>query len=131
MKGLDTNVLVRYLTQDDAAQAAKASAVIDDAISKQEKLQIDEVVFCELVWVLRGAYGLDKPTVVGVLDRLLSAAQFTLNDRDLVVASVTAFRDGGGDFADYLLGLRNRKAGCTRTATFDRPLKSSDLFEVL
>jgi predicted nucleic-acid-binding protein len=131
MRGLDTNVVVRYLTQDDPVQARKASALIDEAISKQEKLHLDEVVLCELVWVLRGAYRLDKQTVVGVLDRILSAGQFSILDRDLVADAMNAFRDGGGDFADYLLGHRNRKAGCNVTATFDRPLERSDLFQLL
>lgn len=131
MKGLDTNVLVRYLTQDDPVQARKASALIDEAIASQEKLHLDEVVLCELVWVLRGAYRLDKQTVVGVLDRILSAGQFSILDRDLVADAVNAFRDGGGDFADYLLGHRNRKAGCSVTVTFDRPLRPSDLFQLL
>jgi predicted nucleic-acid-binding protein len=110
--GLDTNLLVRYLTQDDAVQAGKASAVIEDAVSKQVKLHIDDIVLCELVWVLRGAYDLDKQTIVGVLERILGAAQFSLADRDVLADSVRAFREGGGDYAKYLLALRNRKAGC-------------------
>lgn len=131
MRGLDTNVLVRYLTQDDPVQARKASTLIDQAISNQEKLHVDEVVLCELVWVLLGAYALDKQAVVGVLDRIQSAGQFSILDRDLLADAVNSFRDGGGDFADYLLGHRNRKAGCSVTATFDRPLKRSDLFQLL
>jgi predicted nucleic-acid-binding protein len=131
MKGLDTNVLVRYLTQDDAAQARAASAFIEDARANREKLHLDDVVLCELVWVLRGAYGLDKPALVNVLEQLLAAGQFSLADRDLITDALAAFRAGAGDFADYVLGYRNRKLGCTVTATFDRPLKRSDLFQQL
>jgi predicted nucleic-acid-binding protein len=131
MTGLDTNVLVRYLTQDDRAQARKANALIDGAAGKGESLHLDVVVLCELVWVLRGAYSFGKETVVGALERLIDAAQFSVDDRDLLRETVGAYRAGRGDFADYVLGFRNRKVGCNRTMTFDRALKKSSLFTVL
>jgi predicted nucleic-acid-binding protein len=131
MTGLDTNVLVRYLAQDDPAQARKANSLIDGAVGKGEPLHLDVVVLCELVWVLRGAYRFGKQTVVDALERILDAAQFSVEDRDLVRESLGAYRVGQGDFADYVLGLRNRKGGCRATATFDLALKKSELFTVL
>ena len=131
MTGLDTNVLVRYLAQDDPAQARKANSLIDGAVGKGEPLHLDVVVLCELVWVLRGAYRFGKQTVGDALERILDAAQFSVEDRDLVREALEAYRAGQGDFADYVLGLRNRQAGCSATATFDRALKKSELFTVL
>jgi predicted nucleic-acid-binding protein len=131
MTGLDTNVLVRYLTQDDLAQARKANAVIDGAVSSGERLHLDLVVLCELVWVLRGAYEFGKLTVIEALAKILDAAQFSVEDRDLLREALEAYRIGQGDFADYVLGLRNRNAGCSSTATFDRALKRNVLFTVL
>lgn len=131
MTGLDTNVLVRYLTQDDLAQARKANAVVDGAVGSGERLHLDVVVLCELVWVLRGAYEFGKQTVIEALAKILDAAQFSVEDRDLLREAVEAYRAGQGDFADYVLGLRNRKAGCGGTVTLDRSLKRNELFRTL
>jgi predicted nucleic-acid-binding protein len=129
--GLDTNVLVRYLTQDDAAQARRANAVVAAALEKGERCRLDSVVLCELVWVLRGAYGCDKATILDTLERILATAQFDIGDKDLVRLALEDHRGGSGDFADYLIGHRNREAGCASTATFDRRLRSSAVFRVL
>jgi predicted nucleic-acid-binding protein len=129
--GLDTNVLVRYLTQDDPVQARRANAVVAAAREKSERCRLDSVVLCELVWVLRGAYGYDKPTVIDVLERILMTAQFDIGEKDLVRRALEDHRLGAGDFADYLIGHSNREAGCASTATFDRRLKSSSVFRVL
>ena len=131
MIGLDTNVLVRYLTQDDLVQARRANAVVAAALEKGERCRLDSVVLCELVWVLRGAYGYDKATVVDTLERILMTAQFDIGDKDLVRRALEDHRLGPGDFADYLIGHSNREAGCASTATFDRRLKSSAVFRVL
>ena len=131
MIGLDTNIVVRYLTQDDPGQTKKANALIADAVAKSEKLHLDVVVVCELVWVLRDAYAFDKKTVVGALEKILSAAQFSIQNRDAVAEALTAYRFGGGDFADYVIGVLNQTAHCVVTMTFDRALKSTPLFSLL
>jgi predicted nucleic-acid-binding protein len=131
MKGVDTNVLVRYLTQDDPAQSRRANAIIDEALTGGDRVHVDVVVFCELVWVLRAAYGFARAVVADTLTRLLGAAQLSLEDRDLLRQASQLYLDGSGDFADYVLALRNRAAGCDVTLTFDRGLGRSDLFQVL
>jgi len=131
MRGLDTNVLVRYLTQDDPRQSKRANAVIESALASEDRLHVDTTVLCELVWVLREAYGLDRATVVAALLQLMDAAQLSLNDRDLVREAAHRYRAGPGDFADYIIGLRNRAAGCKTTLTFDRAHKRSELFSLL
>lgn len=131
MTGLDTNVLVRYLTQDDPRQAREANALISGTLEKGERCFIAAVVLCELVWVLRGAYRLEKATVAMALDRILATAQFDIDDRDVVRRALEDYRTGRGDFADYVIGNHNRESGCPTTATFDRRLKGSALFRVL
>jgi predicted nucleic-acid-binding protein len=131
MIGLDTNVLVRYLTQDDRQQARRANALVAKAASERTRLFISAVALCELVWVLRAAYALDKPTIVLTLERILATAQFEIDQKDLVREALEDYRVGGGDFADYVIGRRGREMGCERTATFDRRLRPSDLFRVL
>jgi predicted nucleic-acid-binding protein len=131
MIGLDTNVLVRYLTQDEPSQAKKVDALVAGAQARRERLHVDAIVLCELVWVLRGAYDLDKETVSDALERILEAGLFSIDDRDLAREALVMYRAGKGDFADYLLGNRNRRAQCSQTVTFDRGLKGNTLFSVL
>jgi predicted nucleic-acid-binding protein len=131
MRGLDTNVLVRYLTQDDASQSRRANAVFERASAGGDRIHVDAVVLCELVWVLRTAYGHDRATVASTLAKLLEAAQLSIDDRDLVREAARRYSSGPGDFADYMLALRCRSAGCDTTLTFDRAHRASDLFTVL
>jgi predicted nucleic-acid-binding protein len=131
MKGLDTNVVVRYLTQDDPRQSRRANAVIENALAGEGRLHVDTVVLCEVVWVLGAAYQLDRATVAGTLLQLVDAAQLSLDDRDLLREAAQRYQTGPGDFADYVLGLRNRAAGCETTLTFDRAHKRDELFTLL
>jgi predicted nucleic-acid-binding protein len=129
--GLDTNVLVRYLTQDDPRQSRRANALVADVVAGGERLFVSAVVLCELVWVLRGNYALDKAEVVAALERILATAQLEIDQKDLVREALEDYRTGGGDFAVYVIGRRGQEAGCHRTATFDQHLKTSALFRVL
>ena len=131
MIGLDTNVLVRYLTQDDAAQSRKAAAVIDDAIAHSERCVIGPIVLCELLWVLRDAYDIPKGQLIDVLDRILATRQFDVIDRARVREALEAYRTGRADFADYLIGTINAAAGCAETVTFNRQLRGASGFRVL
>jgi predicted nucleic-acid-binding protein len=131
VRGLDTNVLVRYLTQDDPRQSKRANAGIDAALAGDGRLHIDTIVLCELVWVLRAAYQLDRATVAAALLQLIDAAQLSLDDRDLLREAANRYRVGPGDFADYAIGLRSRAAGCETTLTFDRAHERDALFTLL
>lgn len=131
MIGIDTNVLVRFLTLDDEEQVERVERLIDEALARSEPLHIDSIVLCETAWVLRSVYGLSREEVAGALERIVDARQFSIEDRDSVRRAVASFRSGPGDFADYLIGERNRRIGCRTTMTFDQPLGSSPLFEGL
>jgi len=131
VRGLDTNVLVRYLTQDDPAQSRQANTVIAEAVERGDQCSVGVIVLCELVWVLREAYRLDKPTIAAALEKVLDTAQLVVEQADLARRALDDYRRGRGDFADYLIGWRNRQAGCSDTVTFDRALRGSRLFRVL
>jgi len=131
IRGLDSNVVVRYLTQDDPAQARRAGAIIEGTLAKGGNCYLSVIVLCEIAWVLRGAYGLEKKPILLAFDQILETAGFLVEDRDLVREAVEQFRIGRGDFADYALGVRNQAAGCSDTVTFDRSLRGSTLFSVL
>ena len=126
--GLDTNVLVRYLTQDDPAQGALAAKVIERPGCT---CVIQPLVLAELVWVLESAYGYAKAEIAGVLDQVLRTAQFEITDKDIVWQAFAGYRTGKGDFADYYIGLANLAAGAGATVTFDKSLTHSAAFRVL
>ena len=131
MTGLDTNVLVRYLTEDDPVQARKAAACIHSAVTRGERCFLSPVVLCELSWVLIGAYEVSKADLLATLDRLLSTAQFTIGQKDAIRQALEAYRSGRADFADYVIGAMGLEAGCGITATFDRRLRGDPRFQVL
>lgn len=128
MRGLDTNVLVRYLTEDDPIQFHQADAFIEATAAAGDQCLVNAVVLCELVWVLRTAYRFEKGAVLEALDKLAATNLFAIDAKDVVGRAVEDFRRGEGDFADYLIGRWNQEAGCELTATFDRTLKDSEVF---
>lgn len=130
MRGLDTNLLVRYVTDDDAAQAAVVRALFRDMETGVERLHVSCIVLCELCWTLRG-YGYVRKDIAAVLARILAIRLFDVQDSDLVRYALEEYRQGRGDFADYLIGWQNRRAGCTDTVTFDSKLKKASGFTFL
>lgn len=132
MRGLDTNVLLRYLAGDDPAQSPIARDLIDLAEARDERFYLSTVLVCELCWTLRGQpYGLDREAIAGVVERIVGTRLFEIQDRDLVQRALADFRLGRADFADYLLSRSNAQAGCTDTVTFDRKLNGAPGFAVL
>ena len=127
MIGLDTNVLLRYLLKDDAAQAARAERELE----RDERFLIDGIVLCELVWVLEAGYGFSRADIAVALERILATAQFEIESQDLVLAALDDFRRSAADFSDCLIGRRNRGAGAPETVTFDRSLKGLQGFRLL
>ncbi len=128
MIGLDTNVLVRYLVRDEPSQAELARRTI---ATSADRLFVGTTLLCELVWVLDATYGFDRATIIETLERLLMTAEFEVEDKDLVLAALEDFRTSKADFADCLIGRRNRSAGCVETITFDRDLKGLPGFRLL
>jgi predicted nucleic-acid-binding protein len=131
MIGLDTNVLIRYLTHDDPNQSKKASAIVEEAATKGEKLLVHPIVLCELVWVLESAYDYGRSEVATTLDKILRTAQFEIPGKEVVWSAWTDYRSGKGDFADYLIGRANGQLGAVHTVTFDKALKAHKQFRIL
>jgi predicted nucleic-acid-binding protein len=130
MIGLDTNVLVRYITQDDPSQAAGATRLIEGHCSGDSPGWISSIVLCELVWVLRRAYRYQKADVLAVLDQLLITLELKVEDEEIARLAVDAYKTGGADFSDYLILLSNTAAGCETTYSFDGRLARHPAAEV-
>lgn len=131
MKGLDTNVLLRYLLHDDPAQAARAAALLEDASDRDERLTVSVVVLCEIVWVLTRSLRRGREEIVDVLEHLLESSLFEVQSREPVRRALADYLAGRGDFPDYLVGRLDESAGATSTWTFDRDLTGHPRFEVL
>jgi len=131
MIGLDTNILVRYLTQDDPKQSRKANAEIEKGLSAGEIFFIADIVVCELVWVLETAYGYDRREIHLVLEDILRTRQFRFENKDLLWKSLADYRNKKGDFADHLIGHAGHKASCCETLTFDAGLRNNPMFRVV
>lgn len=122
MIGLDTNVLVRYLTQDDPVQGEAAANLIESRCTREEPGYIALIVLCELVWVLRGAYRYDRTQIVDVLEKILHAAEIQVENEDAAWYAMQCWLTGASDFADSLIVYVNELAGCETTYTFDEKL---------
>ena len=118
MIGLDTNVLVRYIMQDEAKQSAKATKLVE-SLTADEPGFVTLVSIIELVWVLSSCYELRREQLTQALEALLRAKQLVVDQAEQVVRAVRAFAAGTADFADCLIERTAFNAGCTRTMTFD------------
>ena len=128
MIGLDTNVMVRYLTKDDETQWRKAVNVINQS----ESCFICNVVLCEMVWVLQGKpYRYSQAEIMKTLELMLQSPKFDFENRSIIYQALSATKQGKADFADYLIGAVNHHQGAIHTVTFDRKLKTIKRFQVL
>jgi len=119
MIGLDTNVLVRYITQDDAAQSKKANSLIE-ALSPDNPGYISVIVLVELIWVLKGAYEASREQLLQVVETLLRNRELIIEQSDTVWQALRMFSSGKADFADCMIASLANAAGCDYVATFDR-----------
>lgn len=119
MKGIDTNILVRYIVADDPAQFRAATRFIEHECSPREPGFINRIVLAELVWVLESSYKLPRLAIVSALRLLLGANQLSIEEVEDARAALREYQDGA-DFADSLIAAANERAGCEYTATFDR-----------
>ena len=123
MIGIDTNVLVRYLTQDDAAQAARATRFMETELGPAQQGCISVVVLVELCWVLQSLYRVTPSELLDLIDDLLRSRHLQLEHRPAVQASVHALRQSpkaSAGLADVLITHIGQALGCSHTVSFDK-----------
>ncbi len=118
MTGLDTNILVRYLVQDDAVQSPKATACIE-SFTVEHRGFVSLTALVELIWVLTSLYGMDKEGILHVLDNLLRTRTLAVEQAETVWRAVKLYRTSRADFEDCLILCSCRAAECDETLTFD------------
>jgi predicted nucleic-acid-binding protein len=129
--GLDTNVVVRYLVQDDAAQSAVATRLMERVLSATLPGLITSVTLCEIVWVLAECYGADRDRIESVIEGLLSSRQLVVEESEVVWNALRDWRGSNADFSDALIGRQVIARGGEKTVTFDRAAAKLPRFELL
>ncbi|SCK61460.1 Predicted nucleic-acid-binding protein, contains PIN domain [Variovorax sp. HW608] len=120
MPALDTNVLIRYVVQDDEAQLAAARRLIRKCVANGETLFVPVTVTLEIEWVLRASFGYPKDEVMGALSSLFSAAELSFESERALEVALQLYRNGTADFADCLHIALAAQAGESPLWTFDR-----------
>ena len=120
MIGLDTNVVVRYVAQDDPVQSPRATAWIEGRLTPENPGFISINAMAETVWVLERSFGMTSQDIASAVERLLQADVLLIENEQQVFAAMIALKQGQGSFADALIAELGAKAGCSGTLTFDR-----------
>lgn len=131
MKGLDTNVLVRYLAQDDPRQSAIATEYIETQCTADTPCFICHITLCELAWVLERLYHQDRAGISSVIEMLLQVGQLEVIEPQVVWRAVRDYKQSNADFPDHLIARLNELNGCETTLTFDKKAAKQAGFELL
>ncbi|AFZ45745.1 PilT protein domain protein [Halothece sp. PCC 7418] len=119
MYAIDTNVLIRYIIEDDPEQAQKATEAIEQLTTEKQGF-ISCIVLCELNWVLKTAYKISKPERVATLQKVLSVPVFEIEQLDCCLKALRRYEKGKADFSDYLIQQIGEKHGYEILLTFDQ-----------
>lgn len=132
MLGLDTNVLVRLLVgHDDPEQTRRAREMVTQRCTPENPAYINVIVLCETVWVLSAKMGYGRAAVLTFLEKILNQRVLRVEDGDLALLALEDCHNRAADFADAFMGLRNKRAGCATTLTFDRGAAKLPMFEAV
>lgn len=131
MIGLDTNVLVRLLTADDAAQADKALQFLAKNCSASDPAFVSNIVLAETFWVLQSVYAFKRDQIATAYEALFSTSEIRLEDEASARKALRCVVQDNADFADALIGAVHVSRGCSTTVTFDRKAAGLDYFRLL
>jgi predicted nucleic-acid-binding protein len=129
--GIDTNVLVRYLAQDDPKQSAVATRFIEGRLSAENPGFVSTITLCEIAWVLADSYGADRKRIRDAVEGLLATKQLVIERSELVWKALRAWEGVPADFSDALIGQLAIAHGSEKTVTFDRTAAKLPGFELL
>ena len=125
MIGLDTNIIVRYITQDDAKQALIATKVVEDELSAGNPGFITLITLVEITWVLESCYDQSKQDILDILHGLLTTKQLMVERGDVAYLAIKRCRlSSKADFSDAVITVLSEQEGCSEVLTFDKKAKS-------
>lgn len=131
MTGIDTNILVRYMVQDDEQQAELANDLIENRCSPSAPAMISLIVLCETVWVLKSAYGYARDQIAFALRQVLLTECFDVERHDLAWSALLDYQESNADFSDAVIARMNQLRGSETTYTFDRKAARLNGFTLL
>ena len=120
MLALDTNILVRLVTNDDPVAAQRIQLALDAELAQESECLVGHIVLCELVWVLQRLYGYSLPQCQQTISSLLGFAGLRFEALPAVLAAYKAWDKYGGDWADHLIGAQMQALGCDAVLTLDK-----------
>lgn len=129
--GIDTNILVRYIVQDDPFQSKAASDLIEKELSEDSLGFINIIVFCELVWVLSKAYKFKKNDIINVIKQVLMTDCFEVELSQLIWNALNEYEKLPADFSDCLIAELNKFQDIEVTLTFDKKASKHSRFKLL
>lgn len=129
MIGIDTNIIVRWITQDDPAQCIKVEQLFNKYHSP-DSIFISDVVLIELEWVLDALYGFKRNQIAEVLEMILRTTQFSFRNSQTIFNAICKYRKGFKDFSDCMIGESGNEFEL-KTYTFDKALKHDPNFVVI
>lgn len=124
MIGVDSNVVLRWLLNDDPEQTKAAARVFHGG----EAIYFSQIVLAETAWVLARSYRLSRAAIAQGLRQVITTSDAVVSDRDVILAALTAYETGGPGLSDHLIGHLNHAAGCRTTLTFDKKATDGNLF---
>jgi predicted nucleic-acid-binding protein len=130
MIGLDTNILVRYITLDDPVQALRAAQIIERNLTPDQPGFVSLVTIVELAWVLESFYEFSGEQIATAIERILQIATLSVQNEREVFTAMISLKTNTASFDDTLIGALGAWAGCTSTLTFDRKAARLKDFEL-
>ena len=131
MKALDTNVLVRFLVDDDKKQSQKVNQLLTQAEQTKQPLLVTSLVVLELIWVLDAVYGVIRGDIIHALNELLTMPALAFENQGILRDFVNSAQNSNFDSSDLLIAQSGFKQGCEATITFDKKVAKFELFQAL
>jgi predicted nucleic-acid-binding protein len=129
--GLDTNIVIRYLVQDDKKQSASVTRFIEKSLTADAPGYINHISLCEIAWVLQRCYGVTKQQLREIIESLLTTKQISVENVEVAWKALRAFNANNADFCDALIAQVNIHSGCEHTVTFDKKAANLPGFDLL
>lgn len=131
MKGIDTNILIRFLVQDHQQQAAIVHQLFSETERLKQTLLVTNLVLLETIWVLESVYQVKRSAILDTIDELMTLPILQFNQQPVIRQFLDTARQSKIDLSDALIGHWARERGCTTVLTFDKKAARSELFERL
>jgi predicted nucleic-acid-binding protein len=131
VKALDTDILVRFLVQDDQKQCARVNRLFEAAEQDKTVLYVPLLVTLELIWVLQSVYAVERKAILHALDALLQLPVLRFEQQPVVRSFISQATQSSGGLADLLIGESCKASGCESVLTFDKGASKNSLFVAL